>query len=135
MIGKQILLVEDDPDIQHFVRMVLSLEGAAVTIASNGADAVALFREGGQYDLMILDLTLPEVSGWEVLRQVWALEPPPRCKVVIFSATADAASVQRATEGGISYITKPVDARRLVDAVKRLLRSALEPLEPVPDAG
>ncbi len=134
MIGKQVLLVEDDLDIQHFVRTVLSLEGATLTVAATGADALALFGDGSGYDLMMLDLTLPDISGWEVLRQVEALVPAPRCKVVIFSATADAGSVRRAAEGGVSYITKPVDARRLVRTVKRLLRSTLQALESVSHA-
>ena len=135
MIGKRVLLVEDDLDIQHFVQMVLSLEGAALTIAATGAEALALFRDGEQHDLMILDLTLPDISGWDVLHRVQALVPTTRCRVVIFSASSDSAAVRRATAAGVTYITKPVDARRLVRTVKRLLRGPVEPVEPVADAG
>lgn len=133
LAGKNILLVEDDSDIQHFVEMVVSLEGATIAIASNGAEALAILGAGAPFHIVIIDLSLPDISGWELLRGIQQFEPPLACRIVILSAAAAPDSLRRAARANVKYITKPVDARRLVRALRNVLRSLLEP-ESVPHA-
>lgn len=120
-MGK-ILLVDDDGDWRALWRGALETAGHDVLESPSGDEALACLREQA-VDLVLLDLTMPETSGWDVLQQVWTAEPaaPP---IVVVTSIADESSELRARElGAVAYIAKPVDTDDLVALVGRVLHA------------
>ena len=119
--GKRLLLVEDNADIQTFVSTVARLEGAVLLTASTGEEGLSTLKQESDLDLVLLDLNLPGIQGWDVLQKIRSgesVEPP----VVVFSAYTDAPTRSRAEEmGAIGFIAKPVGARELVAQLKAFL--------------
>jgi DNA-binding response OmpR family regulator len=120
--GKRILLIEDNADVQVFVSTIARLEGANLVVAPTGEDGLAAVQEESWIDLILLDLNLPGIQGWDVLEEINSKRdsnPPP---VVVFSARTDAPTKERAIEmGAIGFIVKPVGARELVEQLKAFL--------------
>ena len=118
--GRRILLIEDNRDVQLFVGGIARLEKAGITIARTGEEGLAALIEDCAYDAILLDINLPGISGWDVLRSLraappaWAKEPP----VFIFTASNANMIEEQASElGAAGVITKPVSARELVQAL------------------
>ena len=119
--AKRIVLIEDDVDLRTVLFDVLTLEGAQVVTFPDGASAIAGLQEDP--DMVILDLNLPDMPGWEVLEALKRLDPVS--PVIILTASADEANRRRAQElGALHYIVKPVSPSELV----RLIQSYLGPL-------
>lgn len=114
----QILIVEDEPPISNLIRLSLSKEGYACTCAPDGAQAADLL-ERGRYDLILLDVMLPEIDGFELMEYIRPLEIP-----VIFltakNAVADRVKGLRA--GAEDYIVKPFEVVELLARVDVVLR-------------
>jgi len=122
MTNARILVVDDDRVIQQLLKVNLELEGYVVEVAEDGEDAlfqVAMFRP----DLILLDIMMPRLDGWEVSRR---LKDDPRTAsvpIVLLSARAQETDVQRGDELGVAaYVTKPFDPIQLLDLVAGLLR-------------
>jgi DNA-binding response OmpR family regulator len=118
----RILVVEDEAHLAEGLQFNLEAEGHEVEIAADGAAAVARLSESDRpLDLMILDLMLPEMSGFEVARRARAAGN--YVPILILSAKDDAADVVRGLEeGGDDYLTKPFRLEELLARVKGLLR-------------
>jgi two-component system OmpR family response regulator len=116
-----ILSVEDDDNLAYVIATTLQLEGYRVTRAKDGGEALRLALEGQRPDLMILDVMLPDFSGFEVcqrLREAGANIP------VIFLTAADSVGdkVRGLTIGADDYLTKPFSVEELAARVRALLR-------------
>ena len=123
MQGTRILLVEDSPDIQTFVRSIARLEGFQLTVAGTGEQGIDLYANDGPFDLVVLDINLPGIQGWDVLDAIKG-SPEPQAKVVIFSAFADAATSEKAAAmGAAGFMAKPIGARELVAHLKAFLEA------------
>ena len=114
-----ILLVDDDAALLEVVSIVLSSEGYKVVTAADGAEAL---REVGQeaLDLVILDVMLPRISGFEVLRQI-----REKSNVPVVMLTAKGQSVDKVVGlelGADDYITKPFDTKELLARIRAILR-------------
>jgi len=121
-----ILVVDDDPKILQLVRMYLEREGFAVITAADGLAAVAAIRERGPR-LLVLDLMLPTLDGFEVLR---AARAESNVAVLMLSARGSTADrISGIASGADDYLPKPFSPAELVVRVKALLRRA-EPREP-----
>ena len=117
----KVLLAEDDSKISNLIRMYLEKEGMQVVTARDGQEALRLFNSDNP-DMVILDIMMPFVDGWEVLKKIREKSAVP----VIF-LTAKDAETDKVTglEGGADdYVTKPFSPRELVARVKALLRRA-----------
>jgi DNA-binding response OmpR family regulator len=118
--GKRFLLVEDNAGIQGFVSAVTRLEGADIVAVSSGEEGLAILTDPAGFDLVLLDLNLPGIQGWDVLQQIAGIPGTP--PVVVFSTHSDIPIRQRAAEmGAIGFIAKPVAARELTDRLETLL--------------
>ena len=123
MADARILVVDDDQVIQQLLKVNLELEGYAVAVASDGQEALDLFG-GFQPHLVLLDIMMPKLDGWEVARQLRDREggPPP---IVLLSARAQESDVQKGNDLGVAaYVTKPFDPIQLLDLVAGLLTGA-----------
>src|SRR5438128_1305848 len=118
----RILLIDDEQRILNFVRRGLEAEGLTVDIASDGAEGLRLALSSA-YDLVILDLVMPDVDGHVVLRRI--LDRKPSQPVLILSALNDTASkVDCLKQGAEDYISKPFSLEELLARVHARLRSA-----------
>jgi two-component system alkaline phosphatase synthesis response regulator PhoP len=116
----RILLVEDEENILDVVKLNLELEGYTVVTAENGKDAVRFFKEQ-HFDLLILDIMLPEMNGFEICEQVRLTNS----EVPIIFLTAKDAPGDRITglkKGADDYLTKPFTLEELLLRVQNLLR-------------
>ena len=121
MINARILVVDDDRVIQQLLKVNLELEGYAVEVADDGEEALAQF-EIFRPDLVLLDIMMPKLDGWEVCRRLKAGVDSSRVPIVLLSARAQEADVQRGTELGVAaYVTKPFDPISLLDLIADIL--------------
>jgi len=134
-MDERVLLVEDDASIREVAALGLTQAGFAVTTASDGRQGLLEFRQG-PFDLVVLDLMLPELDGFEVCREI---RRESRVPIVMLSARSDTVDVVVGLElGADDYVTKPYSARELVARIRAVLRrrSDAEPAaEAVLEAG
>ncbi len=116
----RILLVEDEPAILESLAYVLGRDGFAVISAKNAAEASAL---AGGADLVVLDLMLPDGSGFDLIRG-WRAASPQRSMpiIVLSSRDAEADRVAALESGADDYVTKPFSPREIVARVRAVLR-------------
>ena len=115
----RILLVDDDPNISHLVQLYLEKEGFDVTLADRGDEGLAAFRRMPPH-LMLLDVMLPGMDGWQVLRAVRQTSQIPIIMLTAKDETFD--KVLGLELGADDYITKPFEPKELVARVKAVLR-------------
>jgi len=118
--GPLVLLVDDDERVRELVRVNLEFEGYAVREAGGADEGLAAIEEA-KPDLILLDVMMPQVDGWETLRQIqerWGAEAIP---VVMFSGKVDeAAEAQAAAGGAQGFVGKPFDLQELIERTKQL---------------
>lgn len=116
----KVLVVEDDLGIRELLEFSLSLEGYEVTGAGNGAEALELIRSR-RPDVVLLDVMMPVLDGYEVLEQVRADAMVRATPVIILSAKAGDGDLWRGWNLGVdSYITKPLDVDVLLEEIERV---------------
>ena len=120
-----ILLVDDDPDLLELISLTLRKSGHTVTAASRWAEVVESLNQGARgdqnFDLIFLDLMMPERTGFDVLRalKVILFPMPP---IVILTALNDIEHAVKALElGAAKYLTKPVSKEKLLSTVREVL--------------
>jgi two-component system chemotaxis response regulator CheY len=103
----KVLVVDDEMDIRMLVRFYLEAAGHEVIEASTGEEGIRALT-GGVSDLILLDLRLPDMEGWNVLRKWSTLPLDDKGRVVVMSAHASPSTLERAeSEGASGYIVKP----------------------------
>lgn len=116
----QILMIEDEPRISSFVAKGLKAEGLATTVAATGREGLVLALTGG-FELVILDLGLPDMDGFEVLQKIRAQDT--NLPVIILTArTSGEDTVTGLTSGADDYVPKPFRFAELVARVRLRLR-------------
>ena len=118
---QRILLVDDDPNISHLVRLYLEKEGFEVTESARGDDALVTFQQSVP-DLVLLDVMLPGMDGLQVLREIRKTSKAPVIMLTARDETFD--KVLGLELGADDYITKPFETKELVARVKAVLRRA-----------
>ena len=120
----KILLVEDNEMNRDMLSRRLERRGYDVIVAVDGEEGVALARTDGP-DLVVMDLSLPGIDGWEATRQLKAAEETRSIPVLALTAHAMAGDREKALAAGCDdFDTKPVDLPRLVGKLERLLGAA-----------
>jgi DNA-binding response OmpR family regulator len=121
---RRVLVVDDQEDIREMARLVLTGAGYEVATASSGREALKLVREAS-FDLMLLDINMPELDGWATLRLLRADEAHDDLKVAMFSVKSEVRDkVAGLKDGVIDYLTKPFGVDELVSRVSRILAAA-----------
>ena len=118
-MAKMILIVEDDPNISELVQMYLEKEGYQTRIAADGGKGLDLFRQL-RPDLVLLDIMLPVMDGWAVLR---AIRQDNKTPVIMLTAKGETNDkVQGLKQGADDYLTKPFEMKELLARVEAVLR-------------
>jgi CheY-like chemotaxis protein len=111
-----ILIVEDDADLREMMAQLLTLEGFRVETVANGRAALDYLEQGDCPDLILLDLMMPVMDGWEFRRRQRAHPEYGQVPVVVLSALDQ---TRAADLGGPAFLKKPLDFDRLLDIVRR----------------
>ena len=121
--GPRVLVVDDDYELLKLVSMLLRRIGAETVLARDGDSALEAIQSANPPpDLVILDLMLPDIDGFEVLKRIRAQRKFDHIPVLILSARADPNSIRYGLDNGADgYVTKPYIVNSLIDRVKFLL--------------
>ena len=118
-LGK-VLVVDDDDVIRHHITVNLELEGFEVSTAFDGQDCLDKVKDI-QPAVITLDIMMPRLDGWEAASRLRADPETADIKVVLLSARAQEADLQRGSRIGVdAYLTKPFDPDELIATVRRL---------------
>jgi DNA-binding response OmpR family regulator len=122
-MSKRILIVDDEPNIVISLEFLMKREGFETEIAADGEAALeALAR--GRPDLVVLDVMLPKMNGFEVCRQIRSSPDSRDLKILMLTAKGRETEVARGLGlGADAYVTKPFSTKDLVAQIKRLLGS------------
>lgn len=120
-LQQKVLLIEDEPHIVEALSFLLSREGLDVSAHSNGADAARVARDAAP-DLVILDVMLPNKSGFDILRELRASPSTATMPVMMLTAKGQGKDRAEAEEAGANlFMTKPFSNADIVAGVKQLL--------------
>ena len=119
--GPIVLIVDDDPGLRGFVRASLELEGYSVREAGSAEEGLAVLDEEPP-DLILLDVMMPQVDGWEMLRRVQERHGVGAIPVLMFSGKIDERALEEAaSRGAQGFIGKPFDPQQLIESAKQML--------------
>ncbi|MDD6050279.1 MAG: response regulator [Clostridiales bacterium] len=125
--GKRLLLVEDNELNQEIAVEILKAMGFTVDVVSDGDEAVATMKAAapGHYDLILMDIMMPHMDGYEATRQIRALDDPAKARIPIVAMTANAFAEdrQKAFAAGMDgFIAKPIRVEKLLHALQLILQ-------------
>lgn len=119
MAGIKIMIVDDDSNICELLRLYLEKEGFDTVIASDGAKAVAMF-DTEKPDLMLLDVMMPHLDGWQVCREI---RKSSQCPIIMLTAKGEVFDRVLGLElGADDYVVKPFETKEVIARIKAVLR-------------
>lgn len=122
MVPQSVLIVDDDPVIQLLLKVNFEMDGFDVTVAGDGEEGLAQARAKAP-DLMLLDVMMPKLDGYGVLKALHEGPTPPPFPVVLLSAMSQDSDRQAGLDAGATaYITKPFDPLGLLKEVKQFIK-------------
>jgi DNA-binding response OmpR family regulator len=126
-VSKKILIADDEPSIVAAVEFLLQRSGYEVHVARNGDEALKLV-EAVHPDLVLLDVMMPQKSGYDVCKRIRERADWRHIKIIMLSAKGRDAEVSKGMSMGADiYVTKPFSTRELMDKIKGLLDQNSEP--------
>ena len=129
-MAKKVLIADDEPNIVTSLEFLMTRGGYEVQVARNGEEALALVESFGP-DLVLLDVMMPQRSGYEVCQKMRARPEWRHIKIVMLSAKGREAEVSKGLSlGADAYVTKPFSNRELLERVAGLLAEGAAPAAP-----
>jgi DNA-binding response OmpR family regulator len=120
-MARKLLVIDDEQDLLDFLHKILTEEGYSVLTAPDGVQGISRARHEHP-DLILLDLMMPQMDGWEVLRILKSLPETARTPVVVLTARMDPqAKWEGWQQGAVDYITKPFSLQELKLRLKEIL--------------
>jgi len=120
----KVLVVEDDQDIRTLVQLRLRAAGHLVVAAESAEEALELIASRGGPEVLVSDVSLPGLSGLDLVRRLRAGDRCPAVPVVLLSGRVQPADIAAGQELGATYLTKPVIISALCAAIERALASS-----------
>lgn len=119
MSTTKIIVIDDDTAVTDLLAVILRTHGFDVRVTNNSTDGMNLIRDE-KFDLVILDLMMPEMDGWEICKEVRSFSQVP---IIVLSALNDPSMVASVLDAGADdYLTKPTPSRILIAHINRLTR-------------
>lgn len=115
---KPILLVEDDDGIATPLTKLLKIRGFEVDWSDTGPKALERFQSGESYSIVLLDVMMPQMDGWEVATRIRAMDSINQPEIIFLSA--DTQSKAKAEEKGFRFVAKPLDLEELTGLLKEM---------------
>jgi CheY-like chemotaxis protein len=132
LTNRTILLMEDEADISLLAQFTLESAGFKVLVANNGNEGLGLLESEGAINLIILDIMMPGMDGYEVLKRLKSDPVKKDIPVLIFSAMVQEKEVEKGYQlGAEGYIKKPFDAKLMISEVERFLSKRKETNEKI----
>ena len=129
-MSRSVVCVEDEPEMIDLYRLILNRRGFEVIGADGGREGLEVIRQHLP-DLVLLDLMMPDIDGWEVYKQLKA--DPATSKIPVIVVTAKAQSIDKVLGLHIAqvddYISKPFSPQELLDSVEKVLSGRQQPAE------
>lgn len=126
--GQRILVVDDQQDIRDMTALVLSGAGYRVDTVGSGESALSTLQQD-HFDLVLLDINMPEMDGWETLRLIRCDEELTALPVVMFSVKGEIRDkVESLQEGATDFVTKPFVVDDLIERVGKVLATTAGPV-------
>ena len=125
-----VLVVDDEQDIRHLIALILEASGYTVAQAASGMEALDILGQQN-FNLVILDIMMPEMDGWEVCRQIKSQQHTKDLPVLILTVRSQPLDRVIGLEvvHADDYLTKPFERHDLLDMVKRLLAATPDAME------
>ena len=130
MADNKILIVDEDPNIREVISVLLSSEGYDVEAAENGAQAIEKVFSGNHYDIVVLDIMMPDMDGIEVCQKIREKSHVP--VLFLTAKSQDQDKVDAYSQGGDDFLVKPFSQTELLMKIKSLIRRHNEYDKPAP---
>jgi excisionase family DNA binding protein len=119
--GPLVLVVDDEASVREVVRINLEMEGYTVREASNAVEGLSAVEDDAP-DLILIDVMMPEVDGWEMLRRVQERHGTGSIPVIMFSGQLESSAEREAEQRGAqAFVGKPFDLRALIEQTKQIV--------------
>ena len=117
----RILFVDDLRDARELFRIAFSMQGHSVHLSANGLEAVAAVEANDAFDVIVMDVEMPEMNGWDAVRTIRAMPKGTRVPIVMFTAYGDGVTLKLAQEVGANDVLhKPLSPMELISRVAQL---------------
>jgi excisionase family DNA binding protein len=120
--GPSVLIVDDDDNLRSFVRATLELDGYIVREAASAEEGLDALDEESP-DLILLDVMMPQMDGWEMLRRVQERHGVGAIPVIMFSGKVDEGAGEATARGARGFVGKPFDPQQLIAQAKQILQA------------
>jgi|YNPBryantNP2012_1023418.scaffolds.fasta_scaffold24741_1 DNA-binding response OmpR family regulator len=120
--GKTIMIVDNEPDIVEFTKTILEMEGYRVITAYNGYDCIEKLKVASHIDLIILDIMMPGMSGWDVAAWIREDQRWDKTPIVFLTVLSDPMTQGIGRMAASDYIIKPFEKEDLLSSIEKILR-------------
>jgi DNA-binding response OmpR family regulator len=122
-VKQKILIVDDEPQLCNLLEVILTDSGYEVTTLQEAPQTIETIRRKGKPDLIILDVVMPEMTGWEVCDKIKEDPEMANIPVMFLTVSADSKDVEKGfTLGAESYMCKPFKPMDLVERIKTIIK-------------
>jgi CheY-like chemotaxis protein len=119
----KIMVVDDEADIVRLVGVIFEINNYEVIKAESGKECLKKLNEGIRPDIILLDLMMPEIDGFEICRKIKADDRFKKIPIIILSVKSDQKDIDEAYKAGVDgYITKPFDPQYLLKQVEKYIK-------------
>ena len=127
-MAHRLMVVEDEPENRLFIGLLLRTEGFEVVEAEDGPTALSVLEQETLPELILLDVMMPGLNGWQVYERLRENPQWRNIPVVMLTALAQRSDVERAVELGVDgYVTKPFEPADLLNTIEKALGGAVHP--------
>jgi len=120
-MNKKIMVVDDNPDILLSIMPLLEKEGYGITCANNGKECLEILEKGVKPDLILLDIMMPEMNGWDVFFKIKEKSGCKQIPIVFLTCKTDGYSQGFGKFSADGYITKPFEINEFKEKIKKIL--------------